>query len=162
MFTLADILHIAVQVEENGEKTYRQAAEQTSEPELAEIFLWLAEEEHRHAELFTAMIPSCPTDQKQAELEAMGRALLRDIVGNQTFSLEQEKLEQSESLRELLEQAIEFEQDTMQFYEFLSSFLDNPESITQLKEVIREERNHVRQMQEVAAALQCSCTDQED
>jgi rubrerythrin len=79
----------------------------------------------------------------------MGRSLLQDIVRSQTFSLDQQLLGQATSLEELLIQSIEFETDTIGFYEFLASFLDAPEAITQLNGIIEQERGHVRQLEQM-------------
>ena len=38
MFTLSDIRNIAVQIEENGEQTYRRAAERSVDPERKRLF----------------------------------------------------------------------------------------------------------------------------
>jgi rubrerythrin len=86
---------------------------------------------------------------EQAELEAMGRSLLQDIVRSQTFSLEQQRLGQATSLEDLLLQSIEFETDTIGFYEFLAGFLDDPEAITLLNGIIEQERGHVRQLEQM-------------
>lgn len=155
MFTLADIRNIAVQIEQNGAATYRQAAECAANPELAQMFSWMADEERRHGELFATIIPEKTLSDEQAELEAMGRALLQDIVRSQTFSLQQQNLEQAASLEELLAQSIEFEQDTIQFYEFLAAFLENEEALGQLHNIIAQERKHVQQLVELRSIGHC-------
>jgi len=149
MFTLADVRNIAVQIEQNGEETYRQAASQASDPERARILHWMADEEKHHGELFATMVGERTLTAEQAELEAMGRTLLQDIVRSQTFSLEQQRLGQAVSLEDLLNQSIEFETDTIEFYEFLAGFLDDPEAIAQLQGIIEQERGHVRQLEQM-------------
>jgi rubrerythrin len=149
MFTLTDVRNIAVQIEQNGEETYRRAASQASDPELARIFSWMADEEKHHGELFAAIIDNRTLTAEQKELEIMGRTLLQDIVRSQTFSLEQQQLGQATGLEDLLLQSIEFETDTIGFYEFLVGFLDDPDAITQLKGIIVQERGHVRQLEQM-------------
>ena len=149
MFTLTDIRNIAVQIEQNGEETYRRAARQTSDPELAQMLNWLADEEKHHGKLFASIVIEKTLTAEEAELEAMGRALLQDIVRSQTFSLEHGRLEQAANLEDLFSQSIEFESDTIEFYEFLVGFLDDQEAITQLKEIIEQEREHVRQLEQM-------------
>ncbi len=149
MFTLTDVRNIAVQIEQNGEEAYRRAAGQARDPELARIFSWMADEEKKHGVLFNAIISARTPTAEQAELEAMGRSLLQDIVRNQTFSLEQQRLGKTTSLEDLLHQSIEFETDTIGFYEFLAGFLDDPEAITQLNSIIEQERGHVRQLEQM-------------
>ena len=149
MFTLTDVCNIAVQIEQNGEETYHRAAGQARDPELARIFSWMADEEKKHGVLFTAIIAARTPTAEQAELVAMGRSLLQDIVRNQTFSLEQQRLGKAMNLEDLLHQSIEFETDTIGFYEFLAGFLDDPEAITQLNGIIEQERGHVRQLEQM-------------
>ncbi|MGD9950793.1 MAG: ferritin family protein [Desulfobulbus sp.] len=149
MFTLSDVLNIAVQIEKNGEDTYRRVAGQIKDPELAQMFKWMAEEEKRHGEVFAAIIDDRELTTEQAELEAMGRALLQDIVRSQTFSLDQEQLARTTSLDDLLIQSIEFENDTLGFFEFLSGFLDAPEAVKQLGVIIEQERGHVKHLEEI-------------
>ena len=149
MFTLTDIRNIAVQIEQNGEETYRRAARQTSDPELAQMLNWLADEEKHHGTLFASIVIKKSLNAEEAELEAMGRSLLQDIVRSQTFSLEQGRLEQATSLEALFNQSIEFEADTIEFYEFLAGFLDDQEAVAQLNDIIEQEREHVRQLEQM-------------
>ena len=151
MFTLSDVRNIAVQIEKNGEETYRRVAAQVKDLELAQLFTWMAEEEKRHGELFAAMIDDRQFTAEQAELEAVGRSLLQDIVRSQTFSLEEEQLKRTTNLEALLAQSVAFENDTIDFYEFLAGFLDDPKAIQQLATIIEQEREHVRHLEEMRA-----------
>jgi rubrerythrin len=81
----------------------------------------------------------------------MGRELLQDIVRSQTFSLQGRQLAEADDLEELIAQSIEFEQDTIDFYEFLASFLDDPRAVEQMRRIIDQEREHVRQLEAVRA-----------
>ncbi len=152
MFTMADIRTIAIQIEENGEAAYRQAAARSTDPERARLFTWMADEERRHCEQFAALTLDRPLTPEQAELEAMGRSLLQDIVRSQTFSLDGKQLDEAASLAQVLDQSIEFERDTIQFYEFLVSFLDDPAVIRQMETIIAQERGHVQQLDALRAA----------
>lgn len=149
MFTLADVRNIAVQIEQNGEATYRLAASQATDPQLHNMLLWMADEEKQHGERFSSIIVDKPLTAEQAELEAMGRSLLQDIVRSQTFSLEQQRLGAALNLEELLRQAIEFETDTIDFYEFLAGFLYDDEAIAQMQGIIEQERGHVQQLEQM-------------
>lgn len=149
MFTLADVRNIAVQIEQNGEATYRLAASQTTDSPLKRMLLWMAEEEKQHGEQFNSIIVDKPLTAEQAELEAMGRSLLQDIVRSQTFSLEQQRLGEALNIEELLRQSIEFESDTIDFYEFLAGFLDDAEAIAQMQAIIDQERGHVAQLEQI-------------
>lgn len=49
MFSLKDIIDIAVQIEQNGERVYRNAAGKIEDPSLRSLLQWLADEETQHA-----------------------------------------------------------------------------------------------------------------
>lgn len=152
MFTIADIRDIAVQIERNGEQTYRQASRLAADPELAELFDWMADEERRHAEWFAAIDSQQELSEEQRELEQMGRQLLQSMVEGQTFSLERDELLQLSSFQELVEVSKGFEKDTMLFYDFLKGLIEDPQARRQLELIIAEEQSHYDRLDELAAA----------
>ena len=77
----------------------------------------------------------------------MGRSLLREMMENQPFSLGEDRMQAVADLSSLLNLSIEFEQDTIMFYEMLRSFIDEAETREQLNRVIAEELGHVRQLE---------------
>ena len=162
MFTLTDICNIAIQIEQNGEAAYRRAAGLVHNPELAQTLRWLADEEKLHGELFAAISADRVLSAEEAELEAMGRALLQDIVSSQTFSLGQQQLVTAESMHDLLGQSIEFERDTIGFYQFIAGFLDDDESRSNLQGIIEQEQGHVRQLERILAQEQQTCSSKGD
>ena len=52
MFSLKDIIDIAVQIERNGERVYRNAALKIENPSLRSLLLSLAGDETQHAKWF--------------------------------------------------------------------------------------------------------------
>jgi rubrerythrin len=146
MFTIADIRNIAIQIELNGEKTYRKAGEECTDPTMAKIFAQMAEDEKRHAKWFESIRSEKPLTEEQREMEAMGRTLLQEMVGAQTFSLEQNTLNKVSNIEELLQQSQGFEQDTIQFYELLSGFIEDSDTMQQLETIIHEERSHLAEL----------------
>lgn len=161
MFTIADIRNIAIQIERNGEETYRQAAQETSDPSIASILNRLADDENKHGQWFASIQSNNQLTPEQKELEAVGRTLLQDIVKNQTFSLEQNQLVEAEHIDDVLRQAITFEQDTIGFYEILLGFLDDDQDVAQLEAIIEEERRHVDQLEEMLASYNGNLVDAE-
>ncbi len=153
MFTLDDICNIAVQIECNGERTYREASVMTTVPHFSQLFQKMADDEKRHAEWFENIKLTKPVSPEQQELEAMGRKLLQDMVKEQTFALEQESLNIEEEVDELLEQFISFERDTIIFYEFLGGLVDETESRKQLEMIIEEENCHIDHIREMITVL---------
>jgi rubrerythrin len=147
MFTLADICDIAVQIEENGEATYREAAKNTDHKTLANMLNRMADDELQHATWFRKLDRDQDvTHAKQNELEDMGRALLREMVKDKTFSLDAEKLAEAGTIKALLDQSLSFEQDTIVFYQMLESFIDDAHVRDQLKRIIEQENEHIHQI----------------
>ncbi|MGA7280014.1 MAG: ferritin family protein [Desulfocapsaceae bacterium] len=157
MFSVADIREIAVQIERNGEAAYRQAAELVSDQTIAEIFNWMADEEKRHAQWFSTIEAAEPLTEEQVELEQMGRQLLQEMVADQTFSLDKKLLAQTPAFAEALEQARLFEKDTVMFYEFLLNLISEEQPRLELERVIREEKRHMDQLEEMKSAGPEAC-----
>lgn len=147
MFTPGDIRNIAVQIEENGEETYRKAARAADNPEVAKMLDWMADEEQRHAQWFANLRSTKILTDEQKELEVMGRALLQDMVKGNPFLLDKKELLDAQDIRDVVSRSITFEQDTIVFYEFLLGFIDDAETLRQLKEIIEEERGHIRKLE---------------
>ena len=116
MFSLKDIIDIAVQIERNGERVYRSAAEKIENPSLRSLLQRLADDEIQHAKWFEELIDKVPGTGEFPEQEKMGRALLQDAVGAQSFTLEDADFSSMKKIEDLLSLAIEFEKDTALFY----------------------------------------------
>lgn len=149
MFSIKDIIDIAVRIEENGEQFFRDAAREFSEPDLASLFHWLADEEAQHARWFKELKAAESKKIENPQLEKMGRALLRDAVGNQLFALSEADLSKIKQVEKLLELAIEFENDTVMFYKMLRPFIEDAEILGQLETIIKEEEQHANKLQEI-------------
>ena len=147
MFTLNDICSIAVQIENNGERIYRAAGKRADDPQIAQLFNWMAEEEKRHAQWFESLDLPSQVPPGHEEIESIGRTLLQEMMKDQAFSLDQERLLAVADLNSLFELSMEFEQDTILFYEALKSFIDDADTVRQLNRVISEEDGHVRQLE---------------
>jgi rubrerythrin len=79
-----------------------------------------------------------------AQGEELSGAVLRNLVGDQKFSLDEVDLSKIESVQELIELAVEHEKDTIIFYQMLQSFIDDPETVEELNEIIDEENQHIK------------------
>ena len=78
----------------------------------------------------------------------MGQSLLLEIVGDQTFSLEERDLSTIADLKEVLKIALGFEKDTVIFYEMMGSFIKEDAALAELDQIIQEENRHIRVLSE--------------
>ena len=138
MFSVQDICDIAIQIEKNGEKVYRDAQKIAHDVKLRELLGWMADDEKRHIQWFLNLARNIQKTTKDPQIEALGKSLLRDSIGNQTFSLTQKKINQAVTIEQIIKQSIEFEKDTIIFYEMVSKFIDDEEIIAQIERIIEE------------------------
>ena len=146
MFSAREIIDMAIKIERNGENYYRQATVKVTDPSLQSLLLFLADEEHEHARWFEAFkqrIKDSAEDRKLAEITG---TMLQSVVGNQRFSLDDADLAELDSTDKLIGIAIEFEKDSILFYEMLQSFIEDSETLRQLNEIIAEENRHIEML----------------
>jgi rubrerythrin len=148
MFTLNDIINLAIRIEKNGEQTYRKAQKEVSNPSLASTLKWLAEDEVEHEKWFTRLREKATTVAEDPRLEEMGKAILEGVLGDQSFSIKDADFSKIEDVNSLLELSVEFEKDTILFYEMLGTFIDDKETLNQLDKIIEEEKSHVQLLEE--------------
>lgn len=149
MFTAEEILDIAARLEKNGEKIYRSAAQMVSNSELAALLEWMANEEVTHAESFSKMKKAVTTAAVNPVAEEMGRELVDSMLGDRGFSLEDVDFARIDKVNDMIATFIEFEKDTVLFYELLDSFIDAEETRETLNRIITEENNHIKMLQEL-------------
>ncbi|MDY6836374.1 MAG: ferritin family protein [Thermodesulfobacteriota bacterium] len=143
MFTIRDIIDLAIQIEENGERVYRKAAQKVSATSIAALLLQLADDEVKHAKWFSDMKEKVTRSVDDSEVEERGKRVLQGILGDQSFSLKDADFASIEEVEGLLRVAIEFEEDTVLFYEMIRSFVDDKETLDHLDTIIEEENHHV-------------------
>ena len=149
MFTIADIRNIAIQIERNGEETYRKAAAAAPTQELAEMFTRMADDEKRHREWFETIQTDKELTADQMEMEAVGKSILQEMVKDKTFSLEDDKLGKIDNISDIITGSQGFEEDTILFYEMLSGFIEDPHTQEQLNSIIEEEKKHAAELKEL-------------
>ncbi|MBN1833270.1 MAG: ferritin family protein [Deltaproteobacteria bacterium] len=147
MFSAREIYHLAIQIEKNGETFYREALEKISNPVLRELIVWIADQELEHEEWFSKKMAVLEEKADDLDLEEIGHSILQNILGDQSFSLKEADLFRMDNLEDLLRLAIEFENDTILFYEMIGSLVDDEETSKKLQEIIKEERHHIELLQ---------------
>jgi rubrerythrin len=155
MFTIEDIRNIAIQIEKNGEETYRNASKAAKDPEVAKMLAWMADEEKYHAKWFSGLKSNTRVTPEQREMEMMGRTLLQDMIKGNNFLIDENELQNAKTVEEVIARSKTLELDTILFYEFLINFLDDQETIIQLKRIIEEERNHIKQLERIDNPKSC-------
>ncbi len=115
-----------------------------STPSLEPVLVCLADEERNHAQWFEKLKRVAEETEADGERGEISGEALRSLVGDQRFSLAEVDLSKIDSAQELIELAIEHEKDTILFYQMLQSFIENPETMKELDEIIAEEDQHIK------------------
>ncbi len=148
MFSIREIIDIAIKIEKNGETYYREAVEKISNPSLKPVLLFLADQEHEHMEWFEKLKAKMRTKEGNRKVAEISESMLQSLVGDQTFSLEDADLSEVDSVEKLIELAIELEKDTILFYQILQSFIEDSDTLKGLDEIIAEENRHIELLME--------------
>lgn len=148
MFSVNEILDLAIQIEKNGESVYRRAMEEINESELTTLLEWMADEEIKHADWFASLKDSIESTGVNLFVEEMSRELFNDLLGEKSFSHKDVDFSKLKSINELIAVFIEFEKDTVIFYEVLVPFIEDVGTLETLDRIISEENNHIRRLQE--------------
>lgn len=128
------IYDYAIKMEEDGEQYYREQAEKAPTKEIADIFIMLAEEEEKHAEVLR--VHDNYTEDSYRQMER-----------NYDFNLFEQQLallydEPYISPREVFTHAVEMEQKSIDLYEdFLSKATDEADK-TLLNFLVGQEIQH--------------------
>ena len=149
MFSMGDIIDLAIQIEANAERVYRNALKIISDPALISILRWLADEEVEHAKWFRQLKTMTPSEIKDPAVEALGKSLLSDVLGRQSFSLKEADFSEISRLEDLLSLAIEFEKDKVIFYNMLRQFIEDDETLDFLEKIISAETQHIQELKKL-------------
>ena len=151
MFSVAEILNLAGQIEQNAEKVYRNAIQQDCNPAISSVLQWLADEEVKHLHWLDALDRSLPLCRNNPIAEEIGKQFLRDILGDQSFSLNEADFCGIQQLDDLLLLAIEFEKDKEIFYTFLTQFIDDAKTKNVIDTLLQEANRHLRSLEAILA-----------
>ena len=153
MFTMDDLLEIAVKMEKNGEAVYIDSVDKMPREELRQMVEWMAQEEAAHAKWFTGMQNRLKLDINEADLKEMVPSALQGMMGDKTLSLEEIDFTAIATTDELIRTFIGFEKDTIAFYEVLEMFIEDETVLSGLRKIIEEEKNHVRELESRLGSL---------
>jgi rubrerythrin len=148
MFTPLDILDVAIQLERNGEKIFKDAVEKVRHRDLEDLLKWMADQEKAHIQWLIELKAKIQEPFTNPIVQEMGQVILQKTLEGAGFNLKNIDFTEIDEVKELLNLFIEFEKDMAIFYELLLSFVDDQKSYDLLELIIDEEHNHVRLLKE--------------
>ena len=149
MFSAKEIIELAIRIEKNGEAVYRSAIEKVPNPGLVSLLEWMADEEVKHANWFAELKHNLETKNENPFVEEMGHELFNEMLGDKNFSLKDVDFATIKEIDDLIETFIEFEKDSIIFYEVLKPFVEDPVVREYLNKIIDEEKHHIELLKEI-------------
>jgi rubrerythrin len=151
MFSIQEILDLAIRLENNGESVYRQAVDEISEPELVSLLQWMADEEVKHARWFAELKQKLKTHSANLFMAEMSREVFADFLEEKSFSHQDVDFSKIDRVGDLVAVFIEFERDTILFYETLKPFIEDTDTLSHLDKIIAEENEHIEELHQFLA-----------
>jgi rubrerythrin len=149
VFTAAEAIEMAMEIEKNGEVFYNEAAAKSADAQVKALFEDLAIQEQGHYRAFQKMLkgaqpapelPAAEYDQYQIYVQA---TLDQALFAGPEKALSLAK--QAEDREVALRAAIGFEKDTLLFFHDLRDMVSEADRET-VSSIIREEKKHLRRL----------------
>jgi len=159
-FNAHEIFEIAEQIERNGVKFYRKAADSASDKEIKQMLLEMADMEARHLITFEHMRRHLTGREKAGTVfdpDNEASLYLQTMVeahGSEGRKTPTEELTGAESIEEILNIALNAEKDSVIYYFGLRSFVPPKAGRKRVEEIIAEEIEHITTLNQKLASLE--------
>ena len=143
-FNADEVFEIAEQIERNGAKFYRTAAENIADDDKKKLMIELAEMEDEHEITFKNLRTELTENEKLMttfDPEGESENYLRALADTRVFY---EKEISTNSLKEILKTAITAEKDSIVFYLGMKDVIPAHLGKQKLDGIIKEEMSHIR------------------
>ena len=149
IFGIDKIFEMAKNIEIDGAQFYRQAAEKISNDDTKQVLLDLAAMEDGHLKIFEQMRKEFSEQNKNKNLFATDNQValyltnMADNRGGEHIKSPLERISGNETIKEILEIAIDGEKASMLFYTGLKELVPNSANKDQIEGIIKEEFSHL-------------------
>jgi rubrerythrin len=143
-FNADEVFEMAGQMERNGAKFYRDAAETTADPSNKELLIGLSKMEETHEKIFETMRAELKAAEKASTVfDPSGEVslYLRALVDSRVFLKKEIDVT---SIVEILKSAIEAEKDSIVFYLGMKEAVPKNLGRDRIEAIIKEEMGHIR------------------
>jgi rubrerythrin len=158
-FNAEEIYETAALIERNGQEFYRKAAGFQQDEAGSKLLLALAEMEVQHEQLFLDLLKSLPDKARKPQLWDPDDELdmyLKALADSHIFNTRQspaDLLTGQESLEDILVKAIQFEKDSVLFYNGLADMTPDRSGKDKVEQLAKEEMHHVNMLSSHLAAV---------
>ena len=159
VFNIDEVFELAEQIERNGGKFYRKAAESAGNEDARDLLLSLAVMEDEHEATFKAMRVEVSADEAAPTIydpEGQSVAYLKAMASGHVFDVSSdpsEGLTGGETLQEILSTAIGAEKNSIVFYLGLKDVVPEKLGKDKIDPIIKEEMAHITLLVDKVSAL---------
>ena len=152
-----EIFEIAEQIERNGAKFYRAAADKFST--VRQTLVGLAADEDEHLKIFQAMRTQLTGKEQQPDVfdpDGQAQMYLRAMADGHIFDIKAdpaEKLTGQETVEDILKMALGIERDSIAYYVGLKDYVPVKAGRDRVEDIIREEMKHIAILNEKLSNL---------
>ena len=145
-FNPDEILEMAEQIERNGARFYRQAAQGTQDAGARELLQSLAAMEDGHEKLFANMRGNLTKDEIDFNADEQAPAYLKAWADGHVFDLKTDpvtRIQEQKNLKGILNVAIGLEKESIIFYLGMKNGVNKKPYQDRIEEIIKEEMKHI-------------------
>lgn len=152
-FNADEIFEMAEQIERNGVKFYKNAADKVEDPAHKDLLIRLSQMEVHHEKIFAQMRAELSDMEKESSTFDPGdetRQYLRALADTRVFF--NKKMDLS-SMKEILKSAVAAEKESIVFYLGMKKMVPPQFGADRLDDIIQEEMDHIVLLSKELAAL---------
>ena len=159
-FNANEVFEMAEQIERNGVKFYRKAADNASDKETKQMLLDMADMEAGHLTIFEHMRRHLVSREKEGTIfdpDNEASLYLQTMAAGHGYEGKKsptEELTGAESIEEILKIALNAEKDSVIFYFGLRSFVPPRAGRDKVEEIVKEEIEHITTLNKMLTSLE--------
>jgi len=145
-FNPDEVLEMAEQIERNGARFYRQAAQEAHDGEARALLQSLAAMEDGHEKVFVMMRANLKKEEIDFNADEQASSYLKAWANGHVFDMKSEpttRIQDYKNLEDILTVALSLEKESIAFYLGMKNSVNNHTYRDRIDEIIKEEMNHI-------------------
>jgi Uncharacterized conserved protein len=145
-FNPDEILEMAEQIERNGARFYRQAAQEAQDAGVRELLQGLAAMEDGHEKLFANMRANLKKEEIDFNADEQATSYLKAWADGHVFDMKADpvtRIKNQKNMKGILNVAIDLEKESIVFYLGMKNGVNNKTYRDRIEEIIKEEMKHI-------------------
>lgn len=149
LFRASEMLDMAIQIEQQGLEFYKACLAAQTNPEVKEVFQYLADQEKEHASIFSRMKAELPDDYTlpesyPGEMQHYMDTFVKGKVFEDPAEAGKKGMEMADPLA-VIDFGLEIEKASILFYSGMKEYVRSSE-VQDIDRIIAEEQQHVKRL----------------